>query len=231
MNNARVWVLASVAVAVWAAPQVGAAPSAAAEPQLMFAVNPRVAGDAPSRALPSIWDLVSQGDTTGWAFSGGSPAARIDIGLRWQFNDRSPYGLAISQFDFVQYEAESSWDLLGHDLTEGTPASFQAMFEAYGPRHPGVWLMAAWIGGAGVNGAALADTVTTTDTLPRTLCPLDTRGDYVPFDTVITGVPDIGDGVIGWSISGSVVPEPATASLLLIACTLLARQQRSRAEA
>jgi len=180
---------------------------AVAERVVMFLENPRLADDAQTRELPTIWELVTLGETSGWVWGGGPPATRIIIGLRWQFNDQCRYGVVIEDFDFVQYEAESSWDLLGYDLTAGTPENFRAMFEAYGPRHPGVWIMYAWIGGGGVNGAALTDLVTTTDVLPRTLYAIDTLGDYVPFYAVLTGIPDMGDGVIGWSITGSVVAE------------------------
>jgi hypothetical protein len=65
----------------------------------------------------------------------------------------------------------------------------------------------------------LTSSTTIFDSLPRTLFPFDTTGDLVNFEVFIQGVPDVGDGIVGWDVTGNVViPEP-TGGLTLILLT------------
>ncbi len=182
-----------------------------------FAINPAFAGGGSpaADALPTLHDLVGWQVSPGGIFSGGSPPTQNDIGLRWLFNDEAPGNLKVLDFDFAATPVRSSWDYGLGDIID-----FNLMFAPFFAEFPNAELAWAWhTAGGAAPGPSLLSVTTTPDTLPRTLLPFDTMGDFVQFDTVITGSPNIGDGIVGWTISGTVVPEPT--SLAMAATGLL----------
>ena len=125
----------------------------------------------------------------------------------------------VEDFDVAQDAVLSSNDLGLGDIND-----FNLLFGPYFAAHPESFL--AWAWHTGGSNPSLSGVTSTTDTLPRTLFPFGT-GDTVPIDAVITsGTSNIGDGIIGWSLSGRVTPTPGTGLLAAIGFVAVGRRRR-----
>ncbi|MHC4947178.1 MAG: hypothetical protein ACYTG1_02795 [Planctomycetota bacterium] len=130
---------------------------------------------------------------------GGDPPTQVQVTDNiFGIIDDVPFGLFATGFDINQLPVRSS-----HDMGLGDVDSLDPLFGPYLAEFPETQAAISWFT-TGLSGQppALVATTTTTSPLPRDLFPAFTLGDSEHFDLLVTGAPDIGDGVVGWTFTG-----------------------------
>ncbi len=175
---------------------------------------------------PSLDDLLDIQIIDG-QFSGGSPSALLNVDAAIVFSPSAPPGYWVENLGLELFTTASSHDLGLGDLQDFSPPAIASFIDVFETLHPEVDASIAWIidpGGA-TPPTFEVDYMTDFSTPVSVFMPGDSP---LGLTIDISSLDDIGDGVAGFRFTGTVVPAPSSAALLL-AGAVLGRRRRQQA--
>jgi len=160
---------------------------------------------------------------------GGSPPTLVDFDFEIQFRADAPASYWVENLGLELVASASSWDLGMGNITETTQAQADLLEDAFLSSYSDVDFVAIWL----VEPGGETPPTFSVSFTPDLSLPLATFGSGdLPFglDIDITSASDVGDGIAGFRFTGTVVPAPSTAALLLAGAVFGTRRRRQAKE-